>query len=197
MHNGNIETCNAYFYDDGGLNDNYSDNKNYTLTFKPGIEGNKIRVKFDEFNTEGDYDYLYIYDGSSTNATLIGKYDGTNSPGIVTASNSQGTLTFRFHSDRGVNEVGWEAHVSCYDSQSVNETQSHPMVYPNPNQGSFTIKAQGEMGYQLCNSLGQRVLSGRFSDETQIDTQQLSQGIYFLQLTGEQGIHVEKIVIEK
>ena len=197
MHSGNIETCNAYFYDDGGPDDNYSDSKNYTLTFKPGIEGNKIRVEFLVFNTEEGYDFLYIYDGSSTNATLIGKYDGINSPGTVTASNSQGALTFRFHSDRGINDLGWEAHVSCYDSQSVNEAEERPLIYPNPNQGSFSIKAQGEMEYQLCNSLGQRVLSGHFSDETQIDAKQLSQGIYFLQLTGEQGIHVEKIVVEK
>ena len=197
MHNGSVETCNAFFYDDGGPDNNYSDNKNYTLTFKPGIEGNKIRVKFEEFNTEEDYDFLYIYDGSSTNATLIGKYAGYDSPGEVTASNSQGTLTFRFRSDRGVNEAGWVAHVSCYDPQSVNETQDHLVVYPNPNQGSFTIKAQGEVRYQLCNGLGQRILAGRFCDETQIDAEPLSQGVYFLQLIGEQGIHVEKIVIEK
>ena len=53
------------------------------------------------------------------------------------------------------------------------------------------------MEYHLCNSIGQRILSGHFCDETLIEAKHLSQGVYFLQLIGTQGNHVEKIVIEK
>jgi len=113
MQNGTIETCNALFYDNGGPNNNYGNNKDYTLTFTPAIEGNMIRVNFAEFNTESGYDYLYIYDGNSTNATLIGRYDGANNPGEVTATNEEGALTFRFTSDQGVTAFGWVATVSC------------------------------------------------------------------------------------
>ena len=156
-----------------------------------------IKVSFSEFALEADYDFLYIYDGTSTNATLIGSYTGGTSPGEVTATNSQGALTFRFSSDQAVSAPGWKARVTCFDPLSVDEPQSCTMVYPNPSQGSFTIKAQGETAYQLHNSLGQCVVSGHFCDETQIDARHLSQGVYLLQLVGEQGNHVEKIVIEK
>jgi len=40
-------------------------------------------------------------------------------------------------------------------------------------------------------------LSGNFTDETQIKADGLNQGVYFLQLIGERGTRVEKIVIEK
>ena len=129
MHNGTIETCNALFYDNGGPNNNYNNNRNYTLTIKPAIEGNMIRVNFVEFSTEPDYDFLYVYDGSSTNATLIGQYDGNEGPGEVTATNEEGALTFRFTSDQAVNSPGWVATVTCISESSLNiEVNADPDV---------------------------------------------------------------------
>jgi PKD repeat protein len=43
----------------------------------------------------------------------MGTYCGTNSPGTVTATNTQGALTFVFHSDVSVTLSGWAANVSC------------------------------------------------------------------------------------
>ena len=113
MHAGEETTCSYLFYDDGGPNSNYSDNRNYTLTFFPDTEGAKIKVDFLSFNTESNYDYLKIYDGTSTSSAMIGSYTGGNSPGTVVASNAQGALTFNFTSDSYSSEPGWEAVVSC------------------------------------------------------------------------------------
>ena len=114
MQNGTITTCDAMFYDDGGPTANYSDNKDLTMTFMPGVEGGIIEVQFFSFDTEGTYDYLNIYDGTSTSAAQIGgNYSGGNSPGTVTATNAAGALTFRFISDYSVNKSGWAARVRC------------------------------------------------------------------------------------
>ena len=282
MQDGTIETCNALFYDNGGPNNGYGNNKNYTMTFIPADQGNMIGATFSEFSTEAGYDFLYIYDGSSTDAMLIGTYDGTNSPGTVTATNDEGALTFRFTSDAWETSSGWAAQVYCIshptlsvtvtadpevinegeksqlnavvtggsgeytfvwepaetldnpdianpvawpvnpetvykvvvtDSEgnygigevtvtirdwSVNETISHPSIYPNPSHGNFTIQAQGEVKYELYNSLGQAIVSGQFNDNShQINGENLNPGIYFLHLNCESGSFVEKIVIEK
>ena len=281
MQNGTVETCNAMFYDNGGPNNNYNNNRDYTMTFLPGTEGSMIRVSFTEFNTEPGYDYLYVYDGSSTNATEIGRYDGSNGPGEVTATNEAGALTFRFTSDQGVNASGWVATVTCVggyepmiisvtaDPELINEGESSqltavvtggdgdytylwepaetldnpaiccpiatpileettykvtvtdgqgntitgevtvtikdmslledgflPRVYPNPNNGTFTINARGEFSYRLFNSIGQQIMSGKGYDRTRVDASGLDRGVYFLQLTAD-GTQTEKVVIEK
>ena len=282
MQNGTVETCDALFYDTGGPNNSYGNNQNYTMTFRPALEDNMIRVNFIEFNTESGYDYLYIYDGSSTDATLIGQYNGSNSPGEVTATNDEGALTFRFTSDMGVTASGWIATINCvgpYEPMiigvsadpevidegetsqltaivmggaggytwlwepaetlddptsccpiatpvesetiykvivtdalgyeiagevkvtirnvSVDENALHPIVYPIPNNGSFTIQAQGNVEYSLFNNLGQMVTSGKFNSGTQqINAVNLNQGVYSLHIYSGDGHYVEKIVIE-
>ena len=113
MQSGTITTCDAMFYDDGGPDENYGNNKDFTMTFMPSTSGAKIQVVFQSFETESNYDYLYVYDGTSTSATQIGRYDGNTGPGTVTATNAAGALTFRFTSDYGVTKPGWAAHVTC------------------------------------------------------------------------------------
>ena len=73
-----------------------------------------IRFIFESFSTEAGYDYLRIYDGINTSATLLGTYNGTTGPGTVTATNAAGALTFNFTSDGSVTSAGWEATINCY-----------------------------------------------------------------------------------
>ncbi|MBO6057332.1 MAG: carboxypeptidase regulatory-like domain-containing protein, partial [Bacteroidales bacterium] len=113
MQNGTVTTCDAMFYDDGGPTNNYGNNKDLTMTFLPATEGGIIEVEFQSFDTESNYDFLYIYDGTSTSAAQIGQYSGGNNPGTVTATNPEGAITFRFTSDNSVNKEGWAAHVHC------------------------------------------------------------------------------------
>ena len=110
---GSVTTNSATFYDSGGANSNYGNNQNYTITIYPSTSGSKIQAVFSSFNTESGYDYLYIYDGTSTSATQIGQYSGTTSPGTVIATNSSGALTFRFTSDSGLNYAGWAATITA------------------------------------------------------------------------------------
>lgn len=54
---------------------------------------------------------MKIYDGTGTSAPLIGTYCGNNSPGVVSATNSEGALTVVFYSDVSVTGTGWEADI--------------------------------------------------------------------------------------
>ncbi len=87
------------------------------MVFMPGQSGAKIECQFTSFSIEEepdcDYDWLKIYNGPNASSPLIGTYCGNNSPGTVTATNTQGALTFVFYSDGSVTNSGWAANVSC------------------------------------------------------------------------------------
>ncbi len=112
-----ITTCDAVFYDTGGTEAGYGPNENITMKVFPETEGRMVRAKFVSFATEKNYDKLKIYDGSDVaTADLIGEFtgeDATASPGIITATNDEGALTFVFTSDGVFHKDGWEAVLSC------------------------------------------------------------------------------------
>lgn len=110
---GTVSISSGKFYDSGGASGNYYINEDYVMTFKSsGSAGSRIRFTFTSFATENNYDELSIYDGTSTSAPLIGTYSGSNSPGTVTANNSNGALTFKWHSDYSNTDTGWIATIS-------------------------------------------------------------------------------------
>lgn len=117
MANQTITTCTGLFFDTGGDAGQYGNDEDFTMTFMPGTAGSNIIVTFQMFNVEDNsncnYDWLKIYNGSSTSATLIDTYCGTDSPGTIEADNQDGALTFEFHSDYSVNLPGWKAVISC------------------------------------------------------------------------------------
>lgn len=125
MSNATVTTCAANFFDAGGPDDIYANNEDYTLTFLPAIAGNVIEVTFTEFDVEVDaidgtiYDTLFVYNGSSATAPLIGFYSGTTIPGPFTSSDLSGALTFRFSSDFIFGEAGWAASVACIEASGA------------------------------------------------------------------------------
>ena len=122
MTNGTVTTCMGNFYDSGGPSGSYQDNENFTMTFYPATSGAMMRFNFTSFDVESNatcnYDKLSIYNGEDASSTLIGEYCGTNSPGMVTATNGSGALTFVFTSDGSVTKPGWVADISCYSTTS-------------------------------------------------------------------------------
>lgn len=109
-------TCSGVFYDLGG-NNNYGNNQSYTTTICPSTAGQGIRLAFTAFNTEAGFDFLSVYDGSTTAEPMLpgSSFSGTTLPGTLTATsiNTSGCLTFRFYSDGGTNRAGWQANISC------------------------------------------------------------------------------------
>ncbi|MBX7180480.1 MAG: T9SS type A sorting domain-containing protein [Bacteroidia bacterium] len=108
---GTVNSCSANFYDSGGSGSTYSANEDYTVTICGDGSATPMYAIFSAFNLESNYDYLYIYDGSSTSATLVGQYTGSTSPGTVTSTS--GCLTFRFTSDGSVQNAGFTATIGC------------------------------------------------------------------------------------
>jgi len=119
--------CGGVFTDLGGANVNYPNNADSTVTICPTNPGEIVTVTFTSFNTEANWDGLYVFDGNSITAPQIasangpgnvpggipGSYWGTEIPGPFTSTSPDGCLTFRFRSDGSFNNPGWVANVTC------------------------------------------------------------------------------------
>lgn len=111
-----ITSPNDNFFDSGGSSTNYSDDERIIWTISPPNVLD-ITLNFSSFSLENNYDYLYIYDGSTIDAPLVGQYTGTNTPGTVTSTG--GSLTIEFRSDCATNSPGWAA--SFTSTSNINE----------------------------------------------------------------------------
>jgi len=127
-----VRSCNGYFFDSGGPSGNYGHNENYYIRFLSDV-GSYVHVEFYEFNVQPG-DTLFIYDGTTTTARLIGKFTDANitqsqyntgnwlkappkdvfSSGYdVSGNSSPRGLVFRFKSDNSGASSGWKAKISC------------------------------------------------------------------------------------
>lgn len=118
-----VTTCSGTYYDNGGAAGNYAAGVNNIFrTFCPNQAGMCVRATFTQFAMNDTYflcfgpnsccDYLSILNGPVQNSPALWS-NCTASPGIITANNPSGCLTFRFVSDGSVQLAGWTATLSC------------------------------------------------------------------------------------
>ncbi|MDA8573051.1 choice-of-anchor L domain-containing protein, partial [Flavobacteriaceae bacterium] len=100
-------------YDSGGAADSYQNSENFTLTICAENPGDAIQLDFSFFDTQQNGDFLTIYDGADTSASVIGVYSGNVSPGVVQATNASGCLTVEFSSNGFMQRPGFAATISC------------------------------------------------------------------------------------
>ena len=66
-----------------------------------------LELIFFRFSTESCCDHVYVYDGGSSSARRIGRYQGSSMPGVIKSSSNQ--LYIRFTSDRSRTSSGFAA----------------------------------------------------------------------------------------
>lgn len=112
-----VTMCAGVIYDDGGAEANYSGGCNGYLVINPEIAGNRIKVTgIGSYATEGDWDFLNIYDGSDDSGELLFSTRGTYSGTIPECISTTGSVTLRFMSDGSSQYAGFALRVSCVDS---------------------------------------------------------------------------------
>ena len=83
----------------------YSANMNCSWTI---TSNTKLELVFvGPFNTESNHDFVYVHDGSSSSAHLIGRFSGSARPGPIVISSNQ--LFVSFTSDGSFQYYGFKA----------------------------------------------------------------------------------------
>merc|ERR1719329_1934185 len=70
-------------------------------------------VTFDTFQTEGNWDYVNVYDGATSDAVRVGRFSGTAADAVA---GSGSTLLVEFTSDGSVVRDGFSATLTCADA---------------------------------------------------------------------------------
>jgi hypothetical protein len=74
----NLTAASGSFTDGSGAND-YLNNSDCMWLIQPS-GATSITLSFSAFNTESGYDYVRVYDGSTTSAALLGSFSGSSIP---------------------------------------------------------------------------------------------------------------------
>lgn len=115
--------------------DSYQHYLNITWIIEPSYTLEKVLLSFDRFDTEANYDFVYIYDGKKINpkkkkknnnkkinyiyyiganilAPLLGQFSGSVIPGPFQSSSN--AITVNFRSDPYVQGTGFTGHWSTF-----------------------------------------------------------------------------------
>jgi hypothetical protein len=175
--------------DTGGIAGDYTDVETYVRTIIPNLPNKKISLTFSAFDLELDYDYLYVYDGNSTNATDLssGGFTGNSFlPGPFISSAVDGSLTVKFYSDGGVVAPGYVATIDCLSS--LGNTAFEPNIdftySPNPTNGMVKIASKTKIDEVLVYNIEGRLLYQKKMEtlDTEVDMTAFASGTYFYKL---------------
>lgn len=114
--------------DSGDEAANYSGSEDYTATYCPGPGISRVSLLLSDDVSAGyvfdidPSDTLYVYDGNSTAAPLIGKFNNNNMPSAsqydaTWGVNASGCITIRFVSDASMESAGWKGQLTCGNLQ--------------------------------------------------------------------------------
>lgn len=96
-------------FSDGSGNNNYSNDSDCEWLIEP-TSASSITLSFSSFDLEQGFDYVRVYNGSTTTSTMIGEFSGSTIPSDVTSNT--GTMLVHFTSDNSITEDGFEANYS-------------------------------------------------------------------------------------
>jgi hypothetical protein len=129
----------------------------------------------------------YLWQDNSTGQTFNVTQNGTYSVMVTGMNDCQATKTVNINMESAVDE----------------NLAGEITLYPNPNHGSFRIKAidiKGDLMIRILNNSGQLLYNRKLkSDELNnemINVQHLPRGIYYLQILAEGIIKTTKLVID-
>lgn len=139
-----IYSCTGTFYDDGGEFGHYSNGSQVLETYCSD-SGSQIKLNFETFDVEANFDFLFIYDGIDVHSPLIGVYTNGNSPKAIVSST--GCLTILFESDATTNGAGYAFDIFCVDTCNIEiaGVQNSGASCGNDD-GIITVSASGAEG---------------------------------------------------
>lgn len=176
-------------------------NKNFTKTFYPNSDNEKVSFTINEFSLNDGEDFMTIYDGESTNAPIFMNGDSLTGADLETtyfeATNDAGAITVAYTSSNAANNSSWDITLSC-ETFSVNRfTNNEVTISPNPFENQLQIQSDLTLDHLVVFDInGRKVLQQNLHQQNNLnlDFAQLTPGMYFIQLKSGSNTTVQRII---
>ena len=194
-----VTGCVGQLLDSGGEDEGYG-NDEYAVTTITSDDGRVIELTPVFFETETNYDYLRVYDGTTTSAPFLAEWHGalTGAPAV---RSSQPSITVEWDSDFSVTRSGFEVVWACVDpSDASAELARAVRLYPNPAHEAFGLDLPSGQAFALTlvDALGRTALTQSVRDGARVALAGLPAGVYQVVLAGERDGSrvVRRVVVE-
>ncbi|MDA3911703.1 MAG: C10 family peptidase [Bacteroidales bacterium] len=191
-----LYTQNNWSFHDGSGNNFYWNDSDCEWIINPE-NAEKIQLSFSSFETDVE-DVLYVYDGLTDAAPLLGQFSGSEIPATIISSGN--AILLRFVTDGDGQARGWyadyESVMPASNALFDNELFS---IYPNPAKSLINVQFEhaGESQIDLYDYTG-RLLKSLIVKDTEIglDINNLSSGLYILKIRQGDFVAQEQFVKE-
>ena len=122
-----------------------------------------ITFTFEGLQTESNFDFVTVFDGSSADSPQLAHVSGVRIPGQATYHTSSHQMLVEYTSDGSVNGGGFEGSYNCGPATSVGLTALQAIVVGTPISGSiepapapnprYSLTAVGGTTYQVSCTL--------------------------------------------
>jgi hypothetical protein len=156
-------------FSDGSGSNNYQDNSDCRWLIQP-LNATSITLTFQSFNLLSG-DFVYVYDGNTTSAPLLGTFSGNTLPAPVTSSG--GVMLVRFVSDGSGTADGFVAsytstlNVPCYGTQTVSGASG--TITDGSGNSDYTNRANCRWLIQPPNATRIELTFSSFNTESNYD----------------------------
>ena len=146
--------------------------------------------EFVEIRANGATTYTWQSSGASNGATLTVSPQNLTNNYVVTGTDANGCV------GTGTTQVKVSL---CTDFAELNSTSNGLGIYPNPNNGEFTIQYDAPLNLLLINQLGQviRTLSLSEANGYKVSITDVSNGIYLVKGQIENSQVIQKVIVSK
>ena len=165
-----------------------------------GWNGAAIQLLFDgqmisTFTCDGDQGSLTVpvCSGSLSFVWVAGSYD---SECMFTIYNANNVVLYDGQSAPSAGEF-FTYNLNCQDLEDdINEMEinKNVSIYPNPATTVLNVVAEGYNTIEVINLLGQTVYTCNATNNTQINVNNLRNGVYFVRVNGEKGTTTQKFI---
>ena len=127
------------FYDDGGLDGDYTKGFDGTVTFAPKTPGESVKLPFKCFNVTYQ-DKFYIYNGGEVGEKADATYSRYDKPDYFVSESEDGKLTVRFVTKMA--SEGFAIEVTAYQKQPLHiaSVATQPVAPESVMKGEEDVK---------------------------------------------------------